>query len=55
MPRIPRIFLPGYPLHVIQRGHNRGQVFFGQDDAKLYLGWLAEGAARYGSRCMPMC
>ena len=48
MPRIPRIFLPGYPLHVIQRGHNRGQVFFGQDDAKLYRGWLADGAARYG-------
>ena len=48
MPRIPRIFLPGHPLHVIQRGHNRGQVFFGQDDAKSYLGWLAEGAARYG-------
>ena len=48
MPRIPRIFLPGYPLHVIQRGHNRGQVFFDQTDAKLYRGWLAEGAARYG-------
>lgn len=48
MPRIPRIFLPGHPLHVIQRGHNRGQVFFGQNDAKAYLGWLAEGAARYG-------
>ncbi|MBX7198137.1 MAG: transposase [Rhodospirillaceae bacterium] len=48
MPRIPRIFLPGHPLHVIQRGHNRSQVFFDQDDAKAYLGWLAEGAARYG-------
>ena len=33
---------------MIQRGHNRGQVFFGQKDAKSYLGWLAEGAARYG-------
>src|SRR4051812_28660845 len=48
MPRPPRIFLPGHPLHVIQRGHNRGQVFFDPTDAKLYLGWLAEGAARHG-------
>jgi putative transposase len=48
MPRPPRFFLPGYPLHVVQRGHNKAQVFFGPDDAKAYLAWLAEGAARYG-------
>ena len=48
MPRPPRFFLPGYPLHVVQRGHNKTKVFFGPEDAKAYLAWLAEGAARYG-------
>jgi len=48
MPRPPRFFLPGYPLHVVQRGHNKSQVFFGAEDAKAYLEWLAEGAVRYG-------
>ena len=48
MPRRPRVFLPGHPVHVIQRGNNRGQVFFGSGDAALYLDWLREGAAAHG-------
>jgi putative transposase len=48
MPRLPRVFLPGQPVHVIQRGNNRGQVFFGQNDAKQYLDWLQEAASLHG-------
>ena len=48
MPRRPRVFLPGQPIHLIQRGHNRCQVFFGQDDAKAYLGWLQDAASKHG-------
>ena len=48
MPRLPRVFLPGHPVHVIQRGNNRGQVFFRPGDAQIYLGWLQEGAAKHG-------
>ena len=48
MPRRPRIFVPGLPVHVIQRGNNRGQVFFGPKDAQKYLDWLREAAAEHG-------
>ncbi len=47
MPRRPRVFIPGLPVHVIQRGNNRGQVFFGPKDAQKYLDWLAEAAATH--------
>jgi putative transposase len=47
MPRIPRIFLPGHPVHVVQRGNNRGQVFFRPGDAQVYLSWLQEAAAAH--------
>ncbi len=48
MPRRPRIFVPGHPVHVIQRGNNRGQVFFGPKDAQKYLDWLKEAATEHG-------
>ena len=48
MPRRPRIFVPGHPVHVIQRGNNRGQIFFGGEDGKKYLDWLQEAAAEHG-------
>lgn len=34
-------------MHVVQRGNNRGQVFFRPGDAQMYLGWLQEGAAKH--------
>lgn len=42
MPRQPRLHLPGYPLHVIQRGHNRAPCFRCQADYRFYLFYLAE-------------
>ena len=48
MPRKPRFFLPFVPVHVVQRGHNRQPVFFDDGDYHAYLGWLKEGAMRYG-------
>jgi len=32
MPRTARIELPGYPHHIVQRGHDRNAVFAHQDD-----------------------
>lgn len=49
MPRKPRFFLPGVPVHVIQRGNNRQAVFFGDEDYRAYLKWL--GAAASDSGC----
>src|SRR5258707_14582744 len=48
MPRLGRYFLPDQPLHVIQRGNNRGAIFFDDEDYRLYAGWLAEAAVQYG-------
>lgn len=41
-----RVIVPGQPVHVIQRGNNRGQVFFGPKDGAYYLDWLAEAAGK---------
>ena len=47
MPRKPRFFLPGVPVHVVQRGHSREPVFFENDDYHAYLHWVEEAADRY--------
>ena len=46
MPRRSRIHLDGVPLHIVQRGHNRGACFFGEQDYHAYLGWLGEALQR---------
>ncbi len=48
MPRKQRFFLPGVPAHLVQRGNNRQAVFYDDSDYRAYLGWLVEGAQRYG-------
>jgi len=42
MPRMARIVIPGQPHHVVQRGHNRQDVFFIDDDRRTYLEFLRE-------------
>lgn len=42
MPRQPRVHLPGVPLHIVQRGHNREPCFFFERDYHCYLHWLNE-------------
>ena len=37
MPRRPRTFLPGIPVHLIQRGNNRSVCFFTDRDYIVYL------------------
>src|SRR5205085_9211047 len=48
MPRHGRYFLPGQPLHLIQRGNNREATFFHDEDYRLYREWLAEASGEYG-------
>jgi putative transposase len=48
MPRRPRIHLPGAPLHIVQRGHNREPCFFAQDDYHAYLHWLGQAIEQHG-------
>jgi putative transposase len=48
MARLGRYFLPGQPLHVIQRGNNRAPIFFHPEDYARYCDWLARAAADEG-------
>jgi putative transposase len=47
MPRRARIKCGGIPHHIIQRGNNRSACFFADEDYRLYLENLTEGAGRY--------
>jgi len=47
MPRRARLRIAGAPLHIIQRGNNRGACFFADHDYGCYLHHLEELAARY--------
>ena len=43
MPRKPRMYLPGIPAHIVQRGNNREPCFFAEDDYRFYLDRLGRG------------
>lgn len=47
MPRQPRLELPGYPHHVVQRGVNRATVYFDADCRLAYLSLLRHYAGIY--------
>jgi len=40
MARSPRITIPDYPHHIIQRGNNRAATFFADDDYRFFLDCL---------------
>lgn len=48
MPRIPRAILPGQPLHLVQRGNNRGPCFHDDQDRQRYLQALRDVSKRVG-------
>ena len=58
MARHGRYFLPGQPLHVIQRGNDRRSIFFAATDYLRYREWLyaastANGCAIHAYVLMP--
>jgi len=55
MPRIARIVIPGCPHHITQRGNNRQDVFFVDDDRQRYLAILAAQAERFGLTVQGYC
>ena len=48
MARLPRLTLPGYPHHVIQRGNNRQPIFASTADYQMLLALLDENARKFG-------
>jgi putative transposase len=48
MARLPRLTVPGYPHHVIQRGNNRQLIFTSSADDDYFLDLLDENARKFG-------
>jgi len=48
MPRRARLRIADIPLHVVQRGNNRGPCFFAENDYAFYRGLLESLAERFG-------
>ncbi len=48
MARLPRLTVPGYPHHLIQRGNNRQAIFIDAVDCARYLAELGELAPLHG-------
>jgi len=55
VPRLARIVLPGVPHHITQRGNNRQDVFFVDDDRRAYLDLLGQHAERFGLKVLGYC
>ena len=55
MPRFARAVVGGCAHHVTQRGNNRQDVFFVDDDRRAYLSILREQAEKYGLRVEGYC
>lgn len=47
MARLPRLTVPGYPHHVIQRGNNRQPIFSSSADYEFLLALLADNARKF--------
>ena len=48
MARTARIVIPDLPHHITQRGNNRQNIFFTDDDRRFFLRTLAENAECFG-------
>ena len=48
MPRRARMYLPGFPYHLVQRGNNRSACFFDAEDREYYLDLLSQVLVRCG-------
>jgi putative transposase len=55
MPRRARIMLPGVAVHVIQRGNDRAECFFDNDDRAFYLFHLGKILPRARCRLHAYC
>lgn len=55
MPRLARIVAVAEPHHITQRGNNQQDVFFEDDDRRVYLRFLKDYALRYRFRVHGYC
>jgi putative transposase len=55
MARLPRIVVPFYPHHIVQRGNRRLDVFFTDEDRLTYLDHIGNACQRYGVAIWAYC
>ncbi len=55
MPRRARMYIPGLPYHVVQRGNNREACFLEVENYQIYLGLWNELSQRYGVAVHAYC
>jgi putative transposase len=55
MPKLARSVVVGFAHHITQRGNNRQDVFFVDDDRRVYLDLLKEQAEKYALEIIGYC
>ena len=55
MPRLARIVLPGFPHHITQRGNNKQDVFFVDQDKWRYLRILKKQSIEHSFSVLGYC
>lgn len=55
MPRRARMYLPGFPYHIVQRGNNREACFIEPENYQFYLQLWQELSLRYGVAVHTYC
>ncbi|HWR59286.1 MAG TPA: transposase [Thermodesulfovibrionales bacterium] len=55
MPRMPRAVAPGFPHHIVQRGNNKGAVFFNDEDRAVYLFLLKKYSEKWETAVISYC
>lgn len=55
MPRRARVYIPGLPYHVVQRGNNREACFIEPENYQFYLELWQELSTRYGVAVHAYC
>ena len=55
MPRIARVIAAEYPHHITQRGNNRADVFFDDEDKEYYLQTLKKYGEKYHVKIWAYC
>ena len=55
MPRIARAVAEGFPHHVIQRGNNRADIFFDEEDRRQYLRLVKKYSEKWSTSMFAYC
>lgn len=55
MPRRARVYIPGLPYHVVQRGNNREACFIEPENYQFYLELWQKLSTRYGVAVHAYC